>query len=194
MPILPGAEDYTADGDRVAVLFLHGYTGNPVSMRPWAEHHAAAGLTVRLPRLPGHGTTWRDLAPTRWQDYYDHARERLVALRETGHRVVLAGLSNGGAIALRLAQEFPDVAGTVLVNPFLHLDAAQRLPLRLFHRIIPAVPAVGGDIAKPGADERAYPRTPLRALYSIVEAWPEIHRDLPAMRTPCSCSAAPSTT
>ena len=25
------------------------------------EHLAAAGLTVRLPRLPGHGTTWREM-------------------------------------------------------------------------------------------------------------------------------------
>ena len=51
--VLPGAEPYAHDGNDIGVLLVHGYTSTPQSMRGWAEHLAAAGFTVRLPRLPG---------------------------------------------------------------------------------------------------------------------------------------------
>ena len=54
--VLPGAEPYAHDGGDIGVLLVHGYTSTPQSMRGWAEHLAGAGYTVRLPRLPGHGT------------------------------------------------------------------------------------------------------------------------------------------
>ena len=53
MAILPGAEPFSADGGPVGIVLSHGFTGTPQSLRPWAEHLAAAGLTVRLPLLPG---------------------------------------------------------------------------------------------------------------------------------------------
>ena len=64
MTVRPGAEPYVHEGDRHAVLLCHGFTGNPSSLRPWAEAIAAAGHTVHLPRLPGHGTSWQDMART----------------------------------------------------------------------------------------------------------------------------------
>ena len=68
LPVVVGAEPFAADGTgetgRVGVLVSHGFTGSPFSMRPWAQHLADAGYTVRLPRLPGHGTRWRELNTT----------------------------------------------------------------------------------------------------------------------------------
>src|SRR6516225_3515129 len=60
MIVLPGAEPYAADRGPVGVVLSHGFTATTRSMRPWAESLAAAGYTVRLPRLPGHGTTWQE--------------------------------------------------------------------------------------------------------------------------------------
>ena len=68
-PILPGAEPWSAAGGSHGVLVLHGFTGNPQSMRPLAEACAAAGFTVELPLLPGHGTAVEDMVPTRWEDW-----------------------------------------------------------------------------------------------------------------------------
>ena len=51
----PSAEPFSADGGPVGVLVLHGFTGAPRTVRPWAAHLAAAGLTVRAPLLAGHG-------------------------------------------------------------------------------------------------------------------------------------------
>src|SRR2546423_8575951 len=87
-PVLPGAEPFShdvpaagrqAEPERAAsrsepvpsvgVLLCHGFTGSPQSLRPWAEHLAAAGFGVRLPRLPGHGTDWHDMQVTTWDDW-----------------------------------------------------------------------------------------------------------------------------
>ena len=51
--VLPGAEPIDLPGGPVGALLCHGFTGTTQSMRPWAEHLAAAGLTVTAPRLPG---------------------------------------------------------------------------------------------------------------------------------------------
>ena len=48
-PIIPGAEPFSADGGPQGALVLHGFTGNPGSMRGVAEALAAAGFTVDLP-------------------------------------------------------------------------------------------------------------------------------------------------
>ena len=80
-PVLPGAEPFSHDVParragrtrgpaRIGVLLCHGFTGSPQSLRPWAEHLAAAGFGVRLPRLPGHGTDWHDMQVTTWDDWY----------------------------------------------------------------------------------------------------------------------------
>ena len=51
-----------SDG-RTGVLLVHGFTGTPMSMRPWGEHLAAEGFAVRCPLLPGHGTAGRTATP-----------------------------------------------------------------------------------------------------------------------------------
>jgi alpha-beta hydrolase superfamily lysophospholipase len=52
--VLPGAEEWShhAPEGAVGLLALHGFTGNPSSMRGLAETVAAAGVHVELPRLP----------------------------------------------------------------------------------------------------------------------------------------------
>ena len=63
-PVLPGAEPFDHAGGPVGVLLCHGFTGTPQTLRGWADYLAGQGLTVSLPRLPGHGTTRQDLART----------------------------------------------------------------------------------------------------------------------------------
>jgi len=47
-PIIPGAEPWSAAGDSRGVLVLHGFTGNPQSMRPLAEALAALAPAEEL--------------------------------------------------------------------------------------------------------------------------------------------------
>ena len=185
MPILPGAEPFQADGGDVAVLLVHGFTGTPQSLRDWAEHHAAAGLTVRLPRLPGHGTSWPELNRTRWPDWYAGAERELLQLVASGHRVVVAGLSMGGALALRLAQEHPDrVQGLVLVNPAVLIEDRRLAMLPVLRHVVPSFPPVGNDIRKQGPVELAYDRTPLHAAWSLNQLLGIVRADLGRVGAP----------
>ncbi len=63
--IIEGAEPLSHVGTATTgLLALHGFTGNPSSMRGIAEALAADGLHVELPRLPGHGTTIEEMLDT----------------------------------------------------------------------------------------------------------------------------------
>lgn len=174
MTVQPGAEPYDAQGSgdlgRVGVLVLHGFTGSPVSMRPWAEHLAAAGLTVRLPRLPGHGTSWQDMTTTRWPDWYGEAERSFDALAAACEAVFVVGLSMGGTLTLRLAEEKAGtVRGVVTVNASLVSPDPRMRALPLLKLVVPSLAGIGNDMKKEGVDEGAYARVPLRALASLLE-------------------------
>src|SRR5690606_8957900 len=97
VPVLPGAESWSHAGAAVGVLLCHGFTGSPQSLRPWGEQLAAAGYSVELPRLPGHGTTWQEMNRTTWQEWYACVDEALTRLRGHCSTTFVAGLSMGGA-------------------------------------------------------------------------------------------------
>jgi carboxylesterase len=185
VPVLPGAEPIAYDGDDVGVLLCHGFTSNPSSLAAWAERLAQDGRTVRVPRLPGHGTTWQEMNRTRWEDWYATVETALISLRHECDQVVVGGLSMGGALALRLAQERgSDVAGLVLVNPAVQLTDLRLRLLPVLKHLVPSLPGIGSDIAKPGMVELAYDRTPLSALHSSVQAYAKVARDLPQVTQP----------
>ena len=75
--LMEGATPWSVEGGPVGALCLHGFTGNPTSMRPVAEAFAAAGFAVELPLLPGHGTTVEDMITTGWPDWTAAAEWRV---------------------------------------------------------------------------------------------------------------------
>ncbi|MGW5616972.1 alpha/beta hydrolase [Streptomyces sp. NPDC003877] len=185
MPVLAGAEPFRHEGGEVAVLLCHGFTGSPQSLRPWAEYLAEHGLTVSLPLLPGHGTRWEDLRITGWQDWYAEVDRELRALRERRAKVFVAGLSMGGALALRLAARHGDaVSGVVVVNPAnkVHGLAAHALPV--VRHLVPATKGIASDIAKPGSRELGYDRVPLHAAHSLRQFFRIVDGELPQVTQP----------
>ncbi|MEP6463360.1 MAG: alpha/beta fold hydrolase [Frankiaceae bacterium] len=185
MSLLPGAEPYSADGGPVGVLVVHGFTGSPQSMRPWAEHLAAAGYTVSLPRLPGHGTRWEDMQQTRWPDWYGEVDNAFSALVARCEQVFVTGLSMGGTLSLRLAEQRPDeVAGLVLVNPSVISKDRRLLVLPLLKRIMATQPPIANDIKKPGVTELAYDKMPLHAAASLIQLWAVTRADLGKITAP----------
>lgn len=185
MTLMPDAEPWSLIQGDVGIVFIHGFTGSPKSMRPWAEELSREGWSVSVPRLPGHGTRWQDMNRTTWQDWYAEAERSLVDLQTRCSRVFVMGLSMGGTLTLRLAQQHGDaIAGIVLVNPAVHTERPDRHLLPILQRFVPSFPGISNDIAKPDQDEGAYTRIPLKAAHSLSQLWKVVREDMPRVRQP----------
>jgi carboxylesterase len=182
---MPGAEPFFHSGGNTGVLLCHGFTGSPASLRPWADHLAAAGLTVSLPRLPGHGTTWQDMAHTRWEDWYAEVDRAYEELRAHSDEIFLMGLSMGGCLALRMAELRGDgVAGLVLVNPSVTADTKLFLLAPVLKLVVPSLKGIGSDIKKEGVHELSYDRVPVRAAATLPQLWKVTQQQLGEVTQP----------
>jgi carboxylesterase len=187
--LMAGAEPWQNEGGEhgdVGVLVLHGFTGNPQSMRPLAEAFAAAGFTVNLPLLPGHGTQVEDMLPTSWDDWSAAAEEAYAELADRCRTVVVAGLSMGGTLAVWLGTRHPETAGLVLVNPLIDgsTPGITALVDQLKATDSDFVPGIGSDIAKEGGVESAYPMTPVQPLLDLHAVLAPLVADLGSIRCP----------
>ena len=165
-------------GSSAAVLFLHGLTGSPVSWVPIARAVEGRGIDVSVPLLPGHGTSWRDMDATGWSDWFGAARTELGRLQADHDRVIVAGLSMGGSLALALgaAEGAPDEI--IVVNPALFVDSPFAPLLPVLRHVVRTIPSIGGDIAHPDRDECAYERTPVAPLATFHRALRTLRDDL----------------
>jgi carboxylesterase len=185
-PIIPGAEPFSHAGRSSGVLVLHGFTGNPQSLRPLAGALATAGYTVELPLLPGHGTAMEDMIPTRWADWSGAAESAYTKMAAGCDEVAVVALSMGGTLACRLAEDHPEIRGLALVNPFVDPPAESfRDVLRGFLEAgTDVAPGVGSDIAKEGVVELAYPGSPVAAALSLFEGIDETAARLGSITCP----------
>jgi carboxylesterase len=181
----PDAEPFAADGGPVGVVLSHGFTGTPASVRAWAQHLADAGYSVRLPLLPGHGSTWRDTNRTRWTDWYgavEHAYDELAARCST---VFAGGLSMGATLVTRLAEvKGNGIAGLILVNPSYGTERLDAKFAPYISWLVKSRPSIGGDVKKPGVVEPAYDRTPVVAFASLQRLWKVTVADMDRLRAP----------
>lgn len=180
-----GAAPFSADGGPLGVLVLHGFTGSPRTVRPWAAHLAEAGLTVRAPVLAGHGADWQVLAKTGWTDWYESAERAFTELYARCEQVFVAGISMGGCLAFRLAQTQGDrVSGLVVVNPSLAGDNPL-IPLSpVLKYVIRSVSSIGEDIKKPDVREGALKRTPVASVATLPLMWKATAAELTSVTQP----------
>jgi carboxylesterase len=195
-------EPFNADGGPTGVLLCHGFSGSPASLRPWAQALAEAGLTVRLPRLPGHGSTVEAANRVGWTDWFDCVDREFTRLAARCEQVFVFGLSMGGGLALRLAEVHHGgiagangggrtgrapagtVAGLVLVNPSVVITNRRVLLLPLLRRISASSPGISNDISMGGQDEAALTRVPHEAFASMLAMNKLIRRDLAKISAP----------
>jgi carboxylesterase len=191
--ILPGAEPFSAAGGPAGVLVLHGFTGNPQSMRPLAQALAAAGFTVELPLLPGHGTSIDDMLTTGWADWSGAAEAAYIDLAGRCSRVVVAGLSMGGTLTCWLASRHPEIAGIICVNPAVEPAADSFLEILdgMAATGAATMPAVGNDIAMPGTKELAYDATPIAGVKDMLLAVAALEPQLGEIRCPLLLFTSP---
>jgi carboxylesterase len=91
----------------------------------------------------------------------------------------------GGSLTLRLAERHGDaIHGIVLVNPAVHSERPDRFLLPVLQAVVPSFPGISNDIKKPGQDEGAYDKIPLKAAHSLSKLWKIIKADIAAVQQP----------
>lgn len=119
--IVRGAESiHLAGVNGIAVLLVHGFNDTPQSLRYLAVVLHAAGYTVSVPRLPGHGGSLAELARDGHADAWRGCiRDAYAALQRSHQMVHLCGQSMGGALAVLQAHATTDQRALVLLAPYL---------------------------------------------------------------------------
>jgi carboxylesterase len=165
---------------------VHGFTGCPQSMRGLAQAFATAGFTVELPLLPGHGTTIDDMQATTWADWSACVEVVYNELASRCDKIVVAGLSMGGTLAVWLAAHHPEISGIVAINAAIDppAESFREMMRQLLADGHATMPAVGNDIADPAGNELAYDATPLRPLLSLCEAGDGLYAKLADIHCP----------
>ena len=114
--IIVGAEPFYLQGkNKAGVLCLHGFTGTPWDFRELGSFLNVSGFSVSVPLLAGHGTCAKDLAKTRWQQWYRSAEDAYKKLSKSCEKVYIVGISAGFNLGVLLAN-MNEVAGIISIG------------------------------------------------------------------------------
>jgi carboxylesterase len=182
-------QDFQAIGDKknghIGIVLVHGFTGSPAAMRPWAEFLNARGYSVRVPLLPGHGTKPADLNQVEWPEWPAKVKCEIVELQKHCSQVFVAGLSMGGGTTLYVASELGDeLSGIILVNPMIHVRGVSPGLAFALSRVVKFGNSVGGDIKRKGVTEYSYDKLPYRGIHQLLTMLKLTRAKLPAITVP----------
>lgn len=182
-------EDFRAPGhgqkSNIGILLVHGFTGTPASMRPWAAHLNNLGYRISVPLMPGHGTKWQDLNETSWQEWPAKVQSELDQLFLECEKVFICALSMGCGNSLYVAAKNQSrISGLVLVNPMIHIPGVQIKFAPLISRFQKSRESVGDDIKKPGVTEWGYDALPIRGVAQLYKYLKKARKCLPEIKLP----------
>lgn len=121
--------------EKGTVIMLHGYTAGPWQFDEAAKKFHDAGYQVYAPRIPGHGMVTRDgmpsgaqmVAPGHEAEYEQFVDQVFDDAKALGGPVHVVGLSGGGGLGLRMAEQHPEIKGMVAMAPFVGPSEAARV-------------------------------------------------------------------
>ena len=177
---------------RTAVLLIHGLMAAPYEVREWAENLFSKGHTVYAPRLAGHGTSAEDLASRNYVDWVDSVERGYEILAACSDRIIVAGFSTGGGLALYQAIRHPKRYRAVISvsAPMKFKDMPSKLSGTVEHWNRAAGILRLHSLQKPFA--RNYPdnpdinyhRCPIHAFNQVKTLMRDVFRGLPGLAVP----------
>ncbi len=184
MQVKEGAEEFFLEGtSNKAVLLIHGYTGTPAEMRLLGEYLQKRGFNVLGIRLPGHGTSAEELKQTTAVDWYAVAERAFKDLQARFACVMVAGLSMGGLLTLKLAKEYAVEKIALIATPIFVPD--KRLPfLRILKYFVPYIAKNKKDYGEAQPYNLSYSRMPTRPLISLFRLLHQCKNALSSIKVP----------
>ncbi len=93
------------NGNKKAVLLVHGFSSNPWLFHKHIPLFEQAGYDVIAPRLPGHGTSPEEFLQSSFTQYYQCVEDTLKQYRSQYEHFHVIGISMGGLLTLKLGTE-----------------------------------------------------------------------------------------
>lgn len=105
---------------QIGILALHGFGVCPQLFNPWLSKWRKRGWSYRIPMLTGSVDSLYEFEDSKWQDWEHRAIRAYDELSTKYDKVFVIGFSNGGLMAVRVAQlRQPNCI--VLLAPFFGL-------------------------------------------------------------------------
>lgn len=106
-------QSFTLEGDRRAVLLLHGFTGSTKDVKKLGEYLNKRGYTCHAPMYRGHGVSPEEILKYGAKYWWEDVTKGYHHLKELGYEeIAVVGISLGGVFTLKVGAEFP-VKGVV---------------------------------------------------------------------------------
>ncbi|MCX7115009.1 MAG: alpha/beta fold hydrolase [Gammaproteobacteria bacterium] len=164
------AVDIRGDGQKHAILLLHGFSSSPAVFRtllPHLNHYDG----IFIPALPGHAQSIEAFSNTSAQAWLDYTHTYCQQLTQQYERVDVLGLSLGGLLACHLSQHLP-LHHLYLLAPAFYLNVPIK-PALFFLQVlqnigIRSIRNRAGNIHHPEHEELAYRRLPLSVIKAIL--------------------------
>ncbi len=118
------ANDSSKKKTEYAVVYIHGFSasqeeGDPVHY----EFAQKFGCNLFLSRLEDHGIdTSEPLLNLTADRLWNSAKEAYAIGKQLGNKIILMATSTGGTLALKLAAEYPGIAGLILLSPNIAIN------------------------------------------------------------------------
>jgi carboxylesterase len=175
----------SGENSKIGIVLVHGFTSTPSVMRPWAQFLNSHGFSVRVPLLPGHGTSVDDLETVSWQQWPTEIETHLNQLLLDCEKVFLCGFSMGGAASLHVAARYQsELTGIILVNPMIHREGVWPTAVKFAARFVKSFGTSGSDIKSKDVVQWKYDRTPMRAAHQLLLLLENTRPVLSEIKTP----------
>ena len=175
----------SGENAKVGIVLVHGFTSTPSVMRPWGEFLNSHGFSVRVPLLPGHGTSIADLDNVTWQQWPAEIEIQINHLLIDCEKVFLCGFSMGAAASLHVASRYQSqLTGLILVNPMIHRKNVWPAAVKIASQFIKSFGTAGSDIKAGDVIQWKYDRTPMRGAHQLLRLLEETRPLLPTVKLP----------
>ncbi|WP_276502570.1 alpha/beta hydrolase [Terrimonas pollutisoli] len=116
--------DSTKSKTDYAVVYLHGFSASQEEGDPVHQQFAKTfGCNLYLSRLAEHGIdTTETMVSLTADKLWNSAKEAYAIGKQLGKKVILIGTSTGGTLALKLAAEYPEIFGLILLSPNIAIN------------------------------------------------------------------------
>lgn len=107
-----------------AIVYIHGFSASQEEGNPVHRNIAKKfGCNLYLSRLAHHGIdTSEALVNMTAENLWESAKQAYAIGKKLGKKVILMSTSTGGTLSLKLAAEYPEIAGLILYSPNIKIN------------------------------------------------------------------------